>query len=111
MFASAGSIVVPADPASVTLLADGRVLLVGGGIPEKNFFEACEPFYAPAEIYDPKSGAFGVTDPVITPRNYATTVLLRDGRVLVVGGNAPSSAVASGDTGMSVLDSAELFEP
>ena len=57
------------DPSAAVALSDGRVLVIGNG----------------AEIYDPGTGEFSLTGPLNAPGEKAT--LLRDGRVLVVGGN------------------------
>jgi hypothetical protein len=111
MFARTGSLAVYPDTGSVTVMADGRVLFVGWTTPPTSPLLGNPTVFAAAEIYDPRSGAFGVTDPLIMPRDLATATLLRDGRVLIVGGSAPASAVASGGTGSSVLASAELFQP
>jgi hypothetical protein len=73
------------------VLADGRVLLVGG-----------EPGGAwnGAEILDPRAGTVMATAPMSRERGlHATATLLLDGRVLVVGGAPDPNA------------SAELFDP
>jgi WD40 repeat protein len=101
-FARTGSMAVYPDTGSVTVLADGRVLFVGGTTPPTSPLLGNPTTFAAAEIYDPKSGTFAITDPLSSPRELATATLLRDGRVLIVGGDAPPSAV---------LDSAELFQP
>jgi N-acetylneuraminic acid mutarotase len=56
-----------------TLLADGRVLVVGGGTPV-------------AEIYDPETGDWTETGSLVEERESFTSTLLPDGRVLVSGG-------------------------
>ena len=73
---------------SITLLADGRVLIVGGDATGRS-----------AELYDPSVGAFVATGSMITarPGGHSAT-LLADGRVLIAGGDA---------TGLS----AELYDP
>jgi uncharacterized protein YjbI with pentapeptide repeats len=75
------------------LLADGRVLLVGGSSSNGNV--------ATAEIYDPVSGTFSATGSMAQVRAYPTAVLLADGRVLVSGGFSASVA----------LSSAEIYDP
>jgi hypothetical protein len=67
------------------LLADGRVLVAGGGI-------------GPAELYDPVGRSFGATGSMIAPRDFQSATLLADGRVLLVGGAEDGS-------------SAELYQP
>jgi hypothetical protein len=81
---------------TATLLADGRVLLAGGA----NQGTAGQG-YAPtasAEIYDPESGTFTLTGPLLTARNGHQAAGLSDGRVLVVGGTAGAA-------------SAEVYDP
>jgi Galactose oxidase, central domain len=87
-----GATVVPRVGHGAALLADGRVLLVGG-----------EPDGATdsAEIFDPATGRFTATGSLARPRGLGTTAtLLGDGRVLVAGGadQAPD-------------DLSELFDP
>ncbi|MFA1548003.1 Kelch repeat-containing protein [Actinomadura chokoriensis] len=95
----------PADPMgtprrlhSLTRLADGRVLAVGGlngttGLPT-------------AELYDPANGHWTATGPLTTARWGHSATLLDDGSVVVAGGSA---ARPSGGT--IALRSAERFDP
>jgi Galactose oxidase, central domain len=95
----------PADPMgkprrlhSLTRLADGRVLAVGGlngttGLPT-------------AELYDPASGHWTGTGQLTTARWGHSATLLDDGSVVVAGGSA---ARPSGGT--IALRSAERFDP
>jgi Galactose oxidase, central domain len=77
----------PGQPAA--LLADGRVLVMGDT-------------GAPAEaLFDPATGRFSITGSLSTRRANATATSLKDGRVLVAGGED--------ETG--VLASAELYDP
>ena len=68
---------------SVTLLRDGQVLMAGGdsqyvdGVPR-----------ASAELYDPPTGRWTATGSMHAGRAHHAAVLLADGRVLVIGGNA-----------------------
>jgi hypothetical protein len=77
----------PGQPAA--LLADGRVLVVGDT-------------GAPAEaLFDPATGRFSITGSLSTRRVNETATRLKDGQVLVAGG----------DNGTGLLSSAELYDP
>ena len=68
-------------------LEDGRVLVTG---------------QSGAQVYDPDSGTWSATGNMITPRHFHTATLLRDGKVLAVGGyDGPDHP----------LGSAELYDP
>ncbi len=60
--------------ASLVLLADGRALLAGG---EET---------GAVELFDPQTGVWTDTAPLLTPRHFHGATLLKDGRVLVTGG-------------------------
>ena len=92
-FRAAGSMIVE-QPVS-TLLADGRVLFVGG-------YDQVAGFVTVSELYDPASGKFSPTGSITTARASETVTRLQDGRVLVVGG--------LGANGQQ-LASAELYDP
>ncbi|HVN33294.1 MAG TPA: kelch repeat-containing protein, partial [Thermoanaerobaculaceae bacterium] len=77
---------------TLTLLSDGRVLVVGGEGPAGP--SAC------MEIFDPFTDTFSVAGKLSTGRTEHAAVLLRDGRILVVGGW----------DGSQVLASAEIFD-
>jgi hypothetical protein len=88
---------------TATLLASGKVLIVGG--------EGANTFVAPPEIYDPDTGAFTTTGPLVTPQWLpALAVLLPDGTVLVAGGSAldPSNPTSNFSPPAKY---AELFDP
>jgi hypothetical protein len=83
---------------AATMLADGRILLTGGLLPAE-YEQACKalkamacavPPTATAEIYDPRTRSFTPTGSMSHPRSLPQSVLLRDGRVLVVGGEGTS---------------------
>jgi Galactose oxidase, central domain/Kelch motif len=85
---------------TATLLLDGRVLVAGGcgsGTP-------CDAVLSSAEIYDPRTALWSTTAPLASPRLFHTATLLRDGRVLVLGG-------CVSDPCREGLSSAEIFNP
>jgi hypothetical protein len=88
----------PSDPLyinglTVTLLPGGKILLVGGENEDLGWFIA--------ELYDPSSGKFTTLGLTTTGRDYGhTATLLRDGTVLVAGGQLPES-----------LASTEVYDP
>jgi hypothetical protein len=102
---------------TATLLANGRVLIAGGGVehccglgdvrsvlpsPRHPIGNATMSMSATAEIYDPVTGQFTPTGSMTTGRDNASAVRLANGRVLIMGG---------GDEGNAPLASAELYDP
>ncbi|HEX8822383.1 MAG TPA: kelch repeat-containing protein [Archangium sp.] len=92
---------------TATLLADGRVLAVGGlgsaspGLPST--------VLRSAELYDPATGSWTSPSTLVpgTPRMDHTATRLADGRVLVVGGfGAPQPGQPN-----QTLATAELYDP
>jgi hypothetical protein len=61
---------------TATLLADGRVVVIGGGFPAVPF----------SETYDPATGQWAIAQDLQVARRGHTSTLLADGRVLVAGG-------------------------
>ena len=55
-----------------------------------------------ADLYDPATGRFSKTGPMKTGRWLHTATLLRDGRVLILGGRSPNDSVYTG---------AEMYDP
>jgi len=101
---------------AATLLADGRVLVVGGLTSDTSEADAGGStgpttfilaatganVLKTAELYDPASGTFSPTGSMIDPRHQFTATLLVDGQVLVLGG---------GGEAYSSRTSAELYDP
>ena len=75
------------------LLSDGKVMVIG------------DSETGTVEIYDPASNTWSATDSLNKPRNYVSTVLLNDGRVLVAGGEDATK------TGRLPLNTAEVWDP
>jgi len=97
-FSPTGSMSVARGSPSVTLLSDGRVLVVGGQ-------SAGGTSLASAELYDPRTGTFSPTGSMSLARSWLSATLLSDGRVLVVGGERTGAAL------LSLFASAELYDP
>ena len=94
-FSQTGSMSVPRWCPTVTLLADGRVLVAGGSDQSGTYENS-------AEIYDPASGTFSATAGNMTsPRGFAMATLLSNGKVFIMGGV----------NSIGELNTAELFDP
>jgi photosystem II stability/assembly factor-like uncharacterized protein len=65
-----------------TLLTNGRVLVAGGG---------------GAQLFNPVTGAWSATGPMVSPRKFHTATLLPDGSVLVAGGTVGDRLVATAE--------------
>jgi hypothetical protein len=128
-FGRLGTMHAARDGHTMTLLADGRVLIAGGEscIPSQGggsysqnrneiqvgdahlIYAAFNPVtgyisctaQSSAEIYDPQSGASNLTGSLNSARYNAAAVRMADGRILVVGGSSEYSP----------LYSAEVFDP
>src|SRR5216683_2521183 len=76
---------------TATLLANGQVLLAGGG---------GDPIFndvASAEIYDPATHAWSLVGSMSTPRVAYSALLLPNGKVLVAGGSHNDTNLASAE--------------
>jgi WD40 repeat protein len=94
LFTSAGTAGVGPFHPALAMLADGRILMTGGG-------ENSGVVRSTAQAYDPAKGTFSQVGSMVTPRYDHTLTLLQDGRVLVAGGGTFSAD----------LSSAEVFQP
>jgi hypothetical protein len=104
-FESTGSMAEARGGHTATLLSNGKVLIAGGG--DSGGFTL--PYYGTssrtAELYDPATGEFTPTGSMVTARYGHTSVLLKNGKVLIVGG------VESGDSLFQTIPTAELYDP
>jgi hypothetical protein len=97
-FQPTGSMADARERHTATLLLDGRVLVTGGI--DVGAANTWEQNLASAELYDPSTGQFSVTGSMNESRRGHTATRLRDGRVLIAGGEGGSGAA-----------SAELYDP
>lgn len=91
---------------TVTLLADGKVLLAGGQGEESR---APVPGARAAQVYDEATGNWSRIDEMKSGRTKHTATLLPDGTVLVVGGN--TAVAGRGDDRPEDLVGAEVYDP
>lgn len=87
---------------TATLLADGRVMVVGG-----NNKDLMNPAIASVEIYNPRSNTWSLTASPNQPRMYHNALLLNDGRVMIAGGLVRNA----GGSSFSSFNSVEIFDP
>jgi WD40 repeat protein len=86
---------------TATLLASGKVLVVGGeGLAQSPGGRGLRRHpLASGELYDPHTGAWTVTTPMHAARSGHTATLLPSGKVLVAGGGGGSAEVYDPQTG------------
>jgi hypothetical protein len=82
-FTTTGSMSVPRSSHTATLLANGKVLIVGG--PATESAQTQTQALTSAELYDPNTGTFTPTGNLTSRLYLPTATLLNDGRVLIVG--------------------------
>lgn len=83
---------------TATLLANGKVLVVGGS----SVLSPCCRTVVSAELYDPATGQWSVTGSPGTPRYDHVAVRLSNGKVLIAGGSSDP---------VHFLNSAEIYDP
>jgi hypothetical protein len=81
-FGSAGQMTEARQGQAAIRLLDGRVFIVGG----LRYGTVDSTALSSTEIYDPATGTFAASGSMGTPRDGPAVTLLRDGRVLIVGG-------------------------
>lgn len=82
---------------TTTVLENGMVLITGGW-----YFNGIEDEYIKeCELYDPTNNEWNIVDSLSVGRLYHSATLLKDGRVLVIGGLTPNR----------MLKSCEIFDP
>ena len=101
-FSATGSLTSARDGHTATLLSNGLVLIAGG----QGGYSAV---LASAELYDPATGRFSATGSMTVARTGHSAAPLADGRVLIAGGQTTTEI--AGETHLSVLASAELYDP
>jgi hypothetical protein len=92
-FKNTGSMKAARTQHTATVLADGRVLIVGGS----TSVEAL----ATTEIYDPEAGGFVAAASLTSARRDHSATMLPSGKVLIAGGENDKEALAS----------AEIYDP
>jgi N-acetylneuraminic acid mutarotase len=96
---------------TATLLADGRVLVVGGIQPAAPFQGGYLQAIGSAELYDPDSNTWAAVGPLRLARAKHSAVLLADHRVLVMGGGANNGDTTAPPTTFVATNSVELYDP
>jgi hypothetical protein len=91
-FTATASMTVPRSGHAATLLANSKVLIVGGGD-------------GSAELFDPSTNLFVPTGALTTQRYGATATLLTNGKVLIAGG------FGQGTSMLPILNTAEIYDP
>jgi hypothetical protein len=94
------------------LLHDGHVLVVGGTDMMDSEDVTKWPI-AFGETFDPATGAFSRTGPMVQARQYLRSALtLPDGRVVIIGGSVPDApSGATGSEGSKLIATVELYDP
>ena len=103
-FAATGRPCVARELHTATLLANGKVLIVGGN--EFSGYPTWLTSIPNAELYDPATRTFTTTGSMSIGRTLHTATLLRDGRVLIVGGNTDFSGPTT-----TLPSNTEIYDP
>jgi len=104
-FSPTGDMTVARVGHTATLLNSGKVIITGGTS------DSSEAAVASAELYDPATGTFtATTGNMNVARSTHTATLLKDGKVLVAGGDKIFFNGVS-NANIQALISAEIFDP
>ena len=87
---STGSMNIPRDRQTTTLLPNGKVLVIGG-------FTTGTVLTGTAELYNPATGTWSYTASLPTPRESGAAALLPNGKVLFAGGAIGTTRFANAD--------------
>jgi hypothetical protein len=99
-FTPTGNMANARESHTVTLLADGKVLVTGGHRDRRPSIT----IYSSAEIYDPAAGTFTAAGNMTRVRHKHEAIVLKDGRVLIVGGSDERDRYGA-------YTSAEIYDP
>ena len=95
---------------SATLLPDGTVLVAGGAAADATARDATPS--SMAWRFDPATGTFTSTGPLLRPRWMHGAALMADGRVLIVGGSSQAIAGGMVETGQLMAEhTTEIYDP
>ena len=94
---------------TATLLDDGRVLMTGDHGDQVVGAYSYVVYSTSAELYDPGTGVFTPTGPLLQARGGSTATKLQDGRVLIAGGS--QWLFTADGPQLEALSSAELYDP
>src|SRR5580692_2960065 len=118
IFTPTGSMTTARTLHTATLLKNGKVLIVGGQVPEP--VPGGQPWdmlwvpIASAELYDPSTGKFVATGTMAAARAGHLATLLPNGKVLITGGlSLDNSQLPPGamQANSFAVDSAEIYDP
>ena len=87
-FSRTGSLTTARCGNTATLLKNGQVLITGGSGIDPHTTQESGDSLASAELYDPATGVFTPTGSMTVYRDLHQAIRLRDGKVLIVGGNS-----------------------
>jgi hypothetical protein len=90
-FVATAPLRAPRDAHAAVRLDDGKVLIVGGQTANCDDWFRCGRYADGAELYDPSTGTFAPAGVMNFPRTFPTATLLKNGDVLITGGDEGSA--------------------